>query len=65
MTNAWVIKNEDGTFRLVDADGEPLKMKWNIGGQIHENLISQKLEMYNLSDLKCYGVNIINFDDIC
>lgn len=65
MIDAKAIKNEDGTFRVVDMNDEPLKLKWNICGNEHELTCGQHLEMYSLCDLKYYGVNIINFDELC
>ena len=64
MIEAKGIKNEDGTFRVVDMNDEPLKLKLNFGGKNHEILCDKHLEFYNLCDLKCYGVNIINLDEL-
>ena len=60
------IKNDDGTFRLVDMNGEPFIYKLKlINGQEIEIKIKKDLEIWEMTDLKAYGVNIINLNELC
>ena len=65
MIEARAIKNDDGTFSVVDMNGKPLKWTWKICGREIEFKCSQHLELYSLTDLKCYGINIINLNEVC
>ena len=66
MNEARIVLNSNGTFKLVDINGEPMKMKFKIGDKEYENLYKQDLTISDLYDIKnCYGVNIINLDELC
>ena len=65
MIEARGIKNDDGTFRLVDMNGEPLKMKLKLVDKEIELKIKQDLLIWEMTDLQAYGVNIINLDALC
>lgn len=64
--DAKVIKNEDGTFRLVNLNGEPFTYKIKIIDDKEIELKpKQDLLIWEMTDLKCYGINIINLDELC
>ncbi len=64
--DAKAIKNKDGTFRLVNLNGEPFTYKIKI---IDDKEIELKpkpnLLIWEMADLQAYGVNIINLDELC
>ena len=63
--DAKAIKNEDGTFILVNLNGEPLTYKIKILDKEIEMKPKENLLIWELTDLKAYGINIINFDELC
>lgn len=64
MQGARIVLNPDGTLKLVDINGEPMKMKFKIGDKEYENLYKQDLTISDLYDIKnFYGLNIINLDE--
>ena len=64
--DAKVIKNEDGTFRLVNLNGEPFTYKIKLyNNEEIELKPRQDLLIWEITDIKYYGVNIINLDELC
>ena len=63
--DARLIRNDNGTYRLVDLEGNDLMMEWKIGDTVHKTKIQTELTQSDLWDLQYYGVNIINPEDLC
>lgn len=58
--DAILIKNDNGTYRLTDPEGNDLVMEWKIGDKVHKTKVKSELTAGDLFDLQHYGVNIIN-----
>lgn len=64
--DAKAIKNEDGTFRLVNLNGDPFTYKIKLYDDKEIELKpKQDLLIWEMTDLQAYGVNIINLDELC
>ena len=63
--DAICIKNDDGTFRLTDLEGNDLVLELKITDDHTINIhVKKDLLIWEMTDLKAYGVNIINLEEI-
>ena len=63
--DAKLIKNDDGTFRLVDLEGNDFMLEFMIGNTLHKTLVKKDLTLGYVHDIQMYDVNIINLNDYC
>ena len=63
--DAILIKNDNGTYRLTDLEGNDLVMEWKIVDKVYKTKVQTELTASDLFDLQHYGVNIINPEKQC
>ena len=62
--DAICIKNDDGTFRLTDLEGNDLVLELKLlNGHAIKVPAKKDLLIWEMTDLKAYGVNIINLEE--
>ena len=65
MPKAIIVKNNDGTYRITDLDGNDYVIRYKIGNQEYSNTLMKNMELMHLVDAKKqFGIEFVNWDEI-
>jgi len=64
LNKAIIIKNNDGTYHITHLDGKDFEIHYKIGEKEYTMKIRKNLDLMSLNDLKFYGIEFVNLEDI-
>ena len=65
MSKAIIVKNNDGTYRITDLDGNDYVIRYKIGNREYSNTLMKNMELMHLVDArKQFGIEFVNWDEI-